>query len=176
MSHHLDRLIRLAKKTGDRLIVHDPVRGNDIVMLSIDAYETMLQRLDDVVFDAQEEIPFGSDDPFGQWDHTERISFDEEHDEDNEDDEEDETDDWVTPADVMRDRYPSFLNDSEESDTASPWNREVDHTRALDDIRIEDIPFGQPASPLVPEEHTPPATSWEEEPIDDEPVFLEEPV
>lgn len=171
MSHHLDRLIRLAKKTGDRLIVHDPVRGNDIVMLSIDAYETMLQRLDHADFDVSEEVPFGSDDPFGQSDTDTNISFDEEHD-----DEEDGIDDWVTPADVMRDRYPSFLDDSTESDTASPRNREDIHTPALDEIRIEDIPFDRPISSSLPEEHTPPAASWEEEPIDDEPVFLEEPV
>lgn len=171
MSHHLDRLIRLAKKTGDRLIVHDPVRGNDIVMLSIDAYETMLQRLDHAEFDVSEEIPFGSDDSFNRFEDVEEISFAE-----DDDGEEDESDEWVTPADVMRNRYPSFLDDSEESDATSPWNPKDGHTPVLDDIRIEDIPFDRPISSSVPQEHTPPAASWEEEPIDDEPVFLEEPV
>jgi len=38
----LDRLIRLAQRTGDRLIVHDPVEGQDIVLLDIASYERLL--------------------------------------------------------------------------------------------------------------------------------------
>lgn len=37
----LDRLIKLAKKTGDRLIVHDPREGRDIVIMDIDSYEQL---------------------------------------------------------------------------------------------------------------------------------------
>jgi hypothetical protein len=37
-----DRLIDLAKRTGDRLIVHDPVNGNDMVILDIASYERLL--------------------------------------------------------------------------------------------------------------------------------------
>ena len=38
----LDRLINLAKRTGDRLIVHDPIGGNDIVIMNVDEYEMLL--------------------------------------------------------------------------------------------------------------------------------------
>ena len=38
----LDRLIDLAQKTGDRLIIHDPVSGNDTVLLDIDTYEHLV--------------------------------------------------------------------------------------------------------------------------------------
>ena len=38
----LDRLIDLAKRTGDRLIVHDPIRGRDIVIMGIDVYEQLV--------------------------------------------------------------------------------------------------------------------------------------
>ncbi len=37
-----DRLIELAKKTGDRLIVHDPYEGKDMVVMDIDSYEHMV--------------------------------------------------------------------------------------------------------------------------------------
>ncbi len=37
----LDRLIDLAKKTGDRLIVHDPVHGRDVVIMDIEKYEEL---------------------------------------------------------------------------------------------------------------------------------------
>ncbi len=40
----LNRLIDLAKKTGDRLIVHDPVTGRDVVLLTIDAYEDLIEK------------------------------------------------------------------------------------------------------------------------------------
>lgn len=42
MAYNLQRLIELAKKTGDRLIIHDPVQGQDIVLLGIDAYEELV--------------------------------------------------------------------------------------------------------------------------------------
>lgn len=38
----LDRLINLVKKTGDRLVVHDPINGHDIILMDIDSYEDML--------------------------------------------------------------------------------------------------------------------------------------
>ncbi|GEM_PF-1597527 len=38
----LDRLINLAKKTGDRLIVHNPIDNQDVVIMDLDSYEGML--------------------------------------------------------------------------------------------------------------------------------------
>src|SRR3989344_3372524 len=40
----LDRLIRLAQRTGDRLIVHDPSGENDLVIMGVDSYEQLLDR------------------------------------------------------------------------------------------------------------------------------------
>ena len=42
MHHSYDRLINLAKRTGDRLIVHDPVEGRDVVIMDIDEYEMIV--------------------------------------------------------------------------------------------------------------------------------------
>jgi hypothetical protein len=38
----LERLIRLAQKTGDKLIVHDPINERDVVLMSVDDYEALL--------------------------------------------------------------------------------------------------------------------------------------
>ncbi len=38
----LDRLIDLAQRTGDRLIVHNPIEDRDVVIMSVDEYEQML--------------------------------------------------------------------------------------------------------------------------------------
>lgn len=39
--YSFDRLLRLAKKTGDRLIVHDEMMGDDVVIMNIDQYENL---------------------------------------------------------------------------------------------------------------------------------------
>mgnify|MGYP006418654341 CR=1 FL=1 len=39
-----DRLISLAKRTGDRLIIHDPIEGHDVVIMDIDEYEMMVDQ------------------------------------------------------------------------------------------------------------------------------------
>jgi hypothetical protein len=38
----LDRLINLVKKTGDRLVVHDSITEQDVVLMDIDSYEDLL--------------------------------------------------------------------------------------------------------------------------------------
>ena len=40
----LDRLIDLAHRTGDRLIVHDPIEGRDTVIMGVDEYEEMINK------------------------------------------------------------------------------------------------------------------------------------
>ena len=42
MSEHFDRLLDLAKRTGDPLIVHDPLHGQDVVVMSLDYYEMLI--------------------------------------------------------------------------------------------------------------------------------------
>lgn len=45
----LERLIRLAQKTGDKLIIHDPVNEQDVVLMSVDDYEALLSLKDEQV-------------------------------------------------------------------------------------------------------------------------------
>lgn len=48
MYSSLDRLINLAKRTGDRLIIHDPVEGRDIVIMDVEHYERLVLERQDV--------------------------------------------------------------------------------------------------------------------------------
>ena len=75
----LDRLINLAKRTGDRLIIHDPVNGRDLVILDIDAYERLI---------------FGGEDSLGNEDNCKE-----------EEDEEIGETDWHSAGSVLSDRY-----------------------------------------------------------------------
>ncbi len=48
MSRSIDRLLRLARKTGDRLIVHDPNEERDIVIMDLDQYELLVDAQKDL--------------------------------------------------------------------------------------------------------------------------------
>ncbi|PIZ95409.1 MAG: hypothetical protein COX81_00890 [Candidatus Magasanikbacteria bacterium CG_4_10_14_0_2_um_filter_37_12] len=48
MSAKLERLIRLAKKTGDTLIIHDKDNTRDMVLMDVDQYEMMVDN--DTIF------------------------------------------------------------------------------------------------------------------------------
>src|SRR3989338_5339306 len=61
----LDRLINLAKRTGDRLIVHDAIMGRDVVILDLDSYERLLDKKEDI---SSEDIP-------APWDESPKDSW-----------------------------------------------------------------------------------------------------
>lgn len=48
MSRSLERLLKLARRTGDRLIVHDPAAEDDIVIMSVGQYEGLLDAKEDL--------------------------------------------------------------------------------------------------------------------------------
>lgn len=48
MARSIDRLIRLARKTGDRLIIHDPSEERDIVIMDLDQYEMLIDAQKDL--------------------------------------------------------------------------------------------------------------------------------
>ncbi|EKE06737.1 MAG: hypothetical protein ACD_18C00291G0001 [uncultured bacterium] len=56
MSANLDRLIKLAKRSGSTLIIHDEKKG-DMVMMDLDSYEMMLDMQHDF-----EDCSFGNED------------------------------------------------------------------------------------------------------------------
>ena len=43
----LDRLIKLAKRTGDCLIVHNPIDESDVVIMDVSDYESLLDEKKD---------------------------------------------------------------------------------------------------------------------------------
>lgn len=47
----LDHLIDLARRTGDRLIVHNPLESQDVVIMTVNEYEKLI-KLDEEEFDS----------------------------------------------------------------------------------------------------------------------------
>jgi len=194
MYSSLDRLITLAKKTGDRLIVHDEFMGHDVVIMDVDQYEKLWDRGQQI--DQELEDEFGYDEELAPWEKP----WDREH-----------NDDWHHIGDVMNSELRTqnsephdfdwdFENDDIETGNSKletggelsnidKWNFDEDDndenedelTTNADGIKIEDLSpdfdfglddFGkQPVPHKVVE-----GGNLIEEPLSDEPVFYEEPV
>ena len=93
----LERLIKLAQKTGDRLIVHDEFSGRAVVILDVDTYEKLFDRAES----AAGQLPF-SDNRENPRDSSD----------DTNDNYGDGDDTWDSAGDVIRDTpwdFPSEL-------------------------------------------------------------------
>jgi hypothetical protein len=174
MDSQLDRLIRLANKTGDRLIVHDSCTGESVVLLGLEEYEDLVsdsfpqtdirdlssnQLLDQINRDIA--IWRSNKELEGEWD--EDFDFSDESDE--EDDypmpiENNRFDDWSSASSVLDDRYDF---PSEEDCNCEECECSLPEEEFNKEIRVENIPIEK--------------SNFDEEPLNDEdPIFLEEPV
>jgi hypothetical protein len=171
----LYRLIDLAKRTGDRLIVHDPVNSRDVVIMDIDSYERLLDISEGEEFEPWDPGP----EPSSRGSNKNSYADDE--------------DSWNRAGDILADRYDNLPMDEEvgESDFAQeiadlsnnfPTEKpevqgediqdwESTDGSTLGDARVEaeelkTIPI-RDEQPLPPEEPGDP---------NGEPVFYEEPI
>ena len=196
----LQRLIDLAKRTGDRLIIHDPVNGRDIVLMDIDSYEDLLDAKDEAGFDPSsgsfnDDISFDPtdddevqdssfDEPFAQGIRPTPAPWE-------------EPSPWHQAGSILEDRYDGDWSkrvSDEEYDGDGLEEGEDEDDEDEEDLGLGTLPFDgdershQPvATPIVtpivqpaqiPQEPTvTPVETWAEEPLTaDEPVFYEEPV
>lgn len=212
-SHSLDHLIDLAQRTGDRLIVHDPIEGRDVVIMDVREYEKMWDEKQETEADVRGLSGRGLLDKINRDIAVWRADQDMENDWENEmmdeefgsDDFNPHNDDWYHIGDVMNERSKdqkterSVIDDwnfdeeknSEaeklgnfeisDNDTWDFGNEDVNNaTPVSDEIKIEDLPdfdFGLDDLDKKPVPHkTEEGSGFKEEPLDDEPVFYEEPV
>ncbi len=96
----LYRLIDLAKRTGDRLIVHDPINSRDVVIMGIDSYERLLD-----ISEGEEFEPWGTDPEPRGWEGGKNNHTDDE-------------DSWNRAGDILANRYDNLPTDevADESD------------------------------------------------------------
>ena len=178
----LDHLIDLAQRTGDRLIVHNPVEDRDVVIMGVDEYERII---DDRSFDftKHDVRRLTSDQMLDQINRDISIwRADKEMDEEWENEMilEDEYDDlppfdpfsevdyhpaeWHTAADVLENKFKDTPW-SEKEENKQNYSVNIEEV-SLDD-EIKHVPFKQEESEI----------DWtENDSDDDEPVFYEEPV
>lgn len=191
----LDRLIKLAQKTGDKLIVHDPLYGEDVVIMSVDQYEDMIDKSQSEtdtwdLEDYNRKWKEYRDDPFapassaptppGWYDELEEDEDEEEYDLPWE-----EESPWQSTGSIIDDLYPQEgIPGPELTSHGSDYDLASDYE--------EDWEIDDPALPSTPDFYS---TNVHEEPqlsqvpyqnhgefemnkasIDDEPVFYEEPI
>lgn len=153
----LERLIRLARRTGDRLIVHDSDTAEDIVIMDLDAYE----RLVDSEADG---MNFGFNMDGGiSYDEDGESEFSEEAEEDDMPwDRAAGDSDWYRAGEVLEDRTAAVsLSDLPQIDRTrvSPFDHEW---------------YGDESASGISADHS--DGVFEEKLSDDEPVFYEEPL
>ena len=197
----LDRLMDLAKQTGSKLIVHDPIQGRDLAILSIDEFERLVlgqkhagsdfrdlsdgEMLDKINHDIS--IWRARKDDEEEWEK--EVKLDEEINNESPFDPFREIDShtpaWHSAGSVLENRYGGQWDDDLDSDdTDEDEEEEIDLGSFMgaggsNEIKIEDIPFGseQKTTPVPLVENKEEGGGWKEEPLlEEEPVFYEEPV
>ncbi|MBI4427482.1 MAG: hypothetical protein HY569_03310 [Candidatus Magasanikbacteria bacterium] len=192
----LDRLIDLAKQTGSKLIVHDPIEGRDLAILSIDEFERLA--LADKNFGSDFRDLSGSEmlekinhdigvwrarqEEEEKWDR--EMVWDEELDSASPFDPFQEMDShtpaWHSAGSVLENRYGNYPwdDDIDENEEDEIDSGDLMNTGESSEIKIEDVPFGseQKITP-IPLVKNVDGSGWKEEPLlEEEPVFYEEPV
>lgn len=161
----LDRLIRLAKRTGDRLIVHNPVDETDVVIMDVDEYEALLDEKQDVRGLSERQLLNQINRDIAIWRANDKLEN--EYEEEIFDFEDNKTD-WHSAGSVMENR--GF----EESDYGLEKVEEIEDDEDLEMPSLAEVLKNE--SPFVE------ATADKEENeskgliSDDEPVFYEEPI
>ncbi len=163
----LYRLIRLAKKTGDRLIVHNETDSSNIVIMDLDNYERLVDFVDPEDFG----VDFGSVPPWSPtpdpWDMTPSTTTQypweaEDEPEYGSDDwfrqqrDRMQQDDWTSIGDLMGERYPDLCEDiDEEDEVKATLEDDIPPFGPQDEEEIPDLEPEIPTEPTVEPIHEP---------------------
>ena len=167
MSYHsLEDLVRLAQKTNSKLIVHDQLEGNDVVVLSVDDFEKMSfgdnsqnYWRPDVREMSEGELLDQINRDIATW-RSNQIQEDWEDDEEEITNfsEEDSESGWNKIGDVIGEKYPNS--------TASAVEESASAKVSVGEEEIKTIPLNTEESEPTKDEPL----------VGDDPVFYEEPV
>lgn len=182
----LEYLIELSQKTGDRLIVHNPLENQDVVIMSVDDYERLVLGKKDVRSLSSGQLIDQINRDIAAWRANKEMDEEWEREMMLEDEFENEEPfdpfaeydshlpEWHSAGSVLGDRYNS--NFSENS------SAEFEDETETDEIPDFDLPLQggvrENEEPVaVPYQEHENSGVWKEEPLSDgEPVFYEEPV
>lgn len=176
----LDRLINLARRTGDRLIIHNPLDDHDMVIMSVDEYEELLDVQEDNFESLDDMAPWEEDG--SPW-HSAGSVLEDKYDFSF--DEFDEEDMMPEPVDSGFDSWLNKNNETEPQNIEDSFGFDQDKNSeefSLNKPLFEDFSIEENIiEPLTEVPYKPnldlDLEDWQEEPLSgDEPVFYEEPV
>lgn len=195
MNDSFERLLKLSQRTGDTLIVFDKESGNHQVVMDVEKYEALsissnppvghlteqelIDRLNKDISlwkesqstGMDEDLQFMPEDPVLETPEIEtEVSFDE------------DSPDWHSAADVLDNIHPEF-DSGESTDLSGMSLQESEIKLDLEPAAPEPIEYDPvmqvPASiPMLEQNEEEKETEdlFQEEPLDDEPIFFEEPI
>lgn len=195
----LNRLIKLARRTGDRLIVHQPTDGADVVIMDIDEYEMLLAEKQDVRDLTERQLLNQINRDIAIWRANEHLEEENGYSTDLTDEEQidfsdhgDQPKDWHSMSSVLGDRFnisaddfaKNYFDSMEENEEIADsliapdniQNIESNEVKSIEDSdkmnepTITEVPY---KTDLVGEREM-----WNGEPLaeEDHPVFYEEPL
>lgn len=181
----LDRLINLARRTGDRLIVHQPDKGNDVVIMDVDEYEVLFSDRHDVRNLSDKQLLDQINRDIAIWRANDKLEAEEDFEDLN--DIKDEDTNWFSTGNILGEKFNEMDLDSYEDNHES--DEEPEEIFGFEEGE-EDLPtlgempentselVKKDEPKIIPEKPVEGSGEvWEEESLgDDEPVFYEEPV
>ena len=171
----LDRLINLARRTGDRLIVHNELEDSDVVIMGVDEYERLVAGKKDSRSLSSRELLDQINRDIASWRANKELDekweqemlLDEEMEDEGPFDPFAETDshlpEWHSAGAILEDRYGDDFGEELEIEDIPDFNPE----KLESEIAFNPVPFKENNE----------VEEWKEEPLtSEEPVFYEEPV
>lgn len=166
----LDRLIKLAKKTGDRLIVHNPVDDTDVVIMDVDEYEMLIEDKQDVRDLSERQLLNQINRDISIWRASDKLEREMEEYGGEDLDFADNNSDWHSTASVLEN------NDLDEYVTDELVTDDDDEDE-LEELEMEEMPSFETPQLITETEGIKEVENTSKGLIsDDEPVFYEEPV
>ncbi len=175
MNSNFERLFRLAKKTGDRLIVFDSNTDNHMVIMGIDEYEELIDLQTKSELDYLESNNILEN--IEQLDNIPGIDF-----------ESIDQSDWHSTKEILDDVHPEFVPEQEEKpenfELKEPVFEPINEPYGQFEQKKTDDEEPRLYEPVAESPHFEPIEQknfdssfvLQEESLDDEPVFFEEPI
>ena len=194
MNSSFDHLLDLAQKTGNNLIIYDRYGDRNLVVLDLSEYE----RLVDIDIGRVEDSEFGED--IGEMNEGEMLdkinhdiaawrSYQEQEDSESREEKLEEemkndqfdpfsedyshNDEWQSAGDILQERHPELASSEFNSGITFP-------AKPLLPLGYEPVGFVDPYQPSserqVPYQEHDEAAGSASEPLEDEPIFFEEPL
>lgn len=181
MNASFDRLLNLAKRTGDTLIIFDKYDGNHQVVMDVDVYEDLVNHSNPPVGSlSEQELIERLNTDISLWRESQTM---EATDDINFISDADQGSDWHSAGEVLDHMHPEFesteSNDLQEHMFNQNDDLELSFEQNDTGVDLNYDPVMQDPAPIPMIEHDASEEvndAFQEEPLEEDPIFFEEPI